>query len=82
MKRKSGFREDRDWNLDLQHVDDVITAADKVRYQQILRRKWEATELPSDLPFAPMDGEWWQTPYDPDPRIHIERQLKRMRDGR
>jgi hypothetical protein len=83
--RESDFREDRDWNCDLPDIEDVLTLADKVRYQQILRRKWDAlpNRLPSDimeLPFPDIDAPWWQHPYRLSPereRQLIERQRKR-----
>ena len=65
--RKSDFREDREWNLDLAHIDDVKTVRQQHEYQRILRRKWDALQhqLPSaimDLPFADFDAPWWQHP--------------------
>jgi hypothetical protein len=75
------FRQDREWHTtdDLPSVDDVKTLQDKYAYQRILRRKWEATEIPSELTFAPMDGEWWQRPYDPDPAALLQQQLRRLK---
>lgn len=75
----TSFREDRNENVDLPHLDDVVTAADKIAYQQILRRIWEECEVPSRLPFAPMDAEWWQYPYGVDPAALLQQQLRRLK---
>jgi hypothetical protein len=87
---KSDFREDRDWNLDLPHIDDVKTVRQQYEYQRILRKKWDAlaNRLPSDimeLPFPEIDAPWWQHPDGLPPEYfqrQQERYLKRQRNGR
>jgi hypothetical protein len=63
------FRQDREWHT--MDIEDVRTDADKIRYQRELRKRWESTEKPSDLPFAPMDAtEWW---------LIAQQQLRRLK---
>jgi hypothetical protein len=82
--RKSDFREDRDWNLDLPHIDDVKTVRQQHEYQRLLRKKWDAlaNRLPSDileLPFPDIDAPWWQHPNHPSPE-QLRRQNQRYKN--
>jgi hypothetical protein len=80
MARSSeSFKGDRAWHTtDLPDPDDCVTLRQQQEYQRLLWKKWEATELPSDLPFAPMNAPWWQRPYDPDPAALLQQQIRRL----
>ena len=52
-RKQSDFREDRDNNCDLPHLDDVKTVAQQYAYQRPLRKKWD--ECLDKPPLAMMD---------------------------
>jgi hypothetical protein len=60
--RKSDFRADRDNNYDPTPTEEM-SLREKIEHQRKIRKAWEAAECPADLPWLPMDCEWWQDPY-------------------
>jgi hypothetical protein len=80
-KRKSDFREDRDWNVDLPHLDDVVTPQQQHEYHRLITKKWNAMpELPSsiwEMPFPKIGTPWWQIPGGYDPESY-QRRRKRI----
>ena len=81
-RKQSDFREDRDNNCDLPHLDDVKTVAQQYAYQRPLRKKWdECLDKPPlammDLPNPAVGAPWRQFPDHPSPD-YVQRQIERQ----
>jgi hypothetical protein len=73
----SDFRDDYYWSYDA--PDDDATLAEKLAYQRKLREFWESCEIPSRLPYARANANWWELPYAIDSAAIARQQLRRLK---